>query len=629
MKNAANKAESKFKKVMHEFGQGILKSHDKVVKDQKQALAIAFSEARKKYPNYGMKVDGGGFDKPAVKGLFYLDAIEDQTFPGYTFGDDWNGFEVPYFEKAEADKIMQALKGSYKNGTYVFDSGDEDDPDEYEVQTIDTVDGPKEVYAIGAYGWTWSSPEQENIEQLNEGGNPRQYQPSEHLTKEQWEKWKQWVNTGMIDGKKEPNKMKALLEMGIPVASVNRYMIEQNKKMVAPITGAELEKIYTTGTAKELWEALPTEKRIHFLMDHATEFFELMGDDFYKSSDSFSTLTYDTLPAPIRKSIVIHHAQGMYRDGGGLSGFFSKAKKYGKSAFKKSKEVGKKAYEQGKEGYRKAKEYTEKQIHDQKKKIALNVLDETRGKVDTKEEGRHVRAASEIVGEQYREGSDIKRSKKGGETLEKKFLSKDLSGRGEKSYTLTESHIRNTWDLDETDDDDQSLEDFLDNSEDGDIWRNGTEYLENIGTAKMIDDGGTKKENGGPTGKLSPAKKKLLDRINTLKRTQKVASESAQKSIQKKIDVLQKQFDYNPSAKERAMANKGKFALDVPTRHSKFIYKKLWGMKILPRIHTMNGTSSIVVNSKTNLDKAYRIYADLLKSKGESVQPLSKISRKL
>lgn len=153
-------------------------------------------------------------------------------------------------------------------------------------------------------------------------------------------------------------------------------------------------------------------------------------------------------------------------------------------------------------------------------------------------------------------------------------------------------------------------------------------FKEGAGKNASIDeryaDGSTIKGNS-----LSPAKKKLLYRINTLKRTQKAASESAQKAIQKKIDVLQKQFDYNPSAKERAMANKGKFALDVPARHSKFIYKKLWGMKILPRIHTLNGTSSIVVNSKTNLDKAYRIYADLLKSKGESVQPLSKISRKL
>lgn len=276
MKN--NKSERKFKKVMHEFGQGTLKSHGEPVTDQRQALAIAFSEARKEDPHYGMMKNGGG------------------------------------------------------------------------------------------------------------------------------------------------------------------------------ITSAQAEilaKIYKEGTARQLWEAWSTDNRIHFLMDHATEYFELMGDDFYKSSKGFSALTYDTLPSPIRKSVVIHHAQGIYIDGGSIK------------------------------------------------------------------------------------------------------------------------------------------------------------------------------------SKLSPAKKKLLDRINTLKATKANASESAQKAIQKKIDVLQRQFDYNPSAKEKAMDNKGKFALDVPASYSQPIYRKLWGMKILPRIHKLNGTHSIIVSSKVNLDKAYEIYSDMLKEEKEKVPALSKISRKL
>jgi len=47
------KAEQKFKKVMHEFAQGKLESNGKPVTDQKQALAIAFSEARKVDSDYG------------------------------------------------------------------------------------------------------------------------------------------------------------------------------------------------------------------------------------------------------------------------------------------------------------------------------------------------------------------------------------------------------------------------------------------------------------------------------------------------------------------------------------------------------------------------------------------------
>jgi len=57
MAKESKKAEKKVKKVMHEFGKGELHSGSKkghIVKDSKQAVAIALSEARKK----GMKVGG-------------------------------------------------------------------------------------------------------------------------------------------------------------------------------------------------------------------------------------------------------------------------------------------------------------------------------------------------------------------------------------------------------------------------------------------------------------------------------------------------------------------------------------------------------------------------------------------
>ncbi len=285
MKDLTSKSEQKFKKVMHEFGQGELKSHGEKVTDQRQALAIAFSQARKIYPEYGMMKNGGG------------------------------------------------------------------------------------------------------------------------ITGEQ---------------------------------------------------AAVLAKIYKTGTAKQLWEAWTPDNRTHFLMDHAVEFFELMGDDYTKSSNGFAVLSYDTLSSPIKKSVLIHHAQGMYAGGGGVE---------------------------------------------------------------------------------------------------------------------------------------------------------------------------TQSQNKSKA--MSPAKKKLLDRINTLKAANANAGAAAQKSIQKKIDVLQKQFDYNPSAKEKARDNKGKFALDVPASYSKAMYKKLWAMKVFPRIHKLNGTHSIVVSSKVNLDKAYEVYSDMLKEKKEKFPALSTISRKL
>lgn len=56
--------------------------------------------------------------------------------------------------------------------------------------------------------------------------------------------------------------------------------------------------------------------------------------------------------------------------------------------------------------------------------------------------------------------------------VEKQFIIKDLSGRSEKSYTFNETHIRRHWNLSETDDTtEQTLEDFLTNSECGDSWQ--------------------------------------------------------------------------------------------------------------------------------------------------------------
>lgn len=365
------KAENKFNKVMHEFGQGKLKSHDRPITNQKQAIAIAFSEARKINPTYG------------VKGR------------------------------------------------------------------------PKQKFAEGS----------------------------------------------------------------------ELYL--QN-----------LKEIYASGTAKQLWDTWDEDQRIHFLMDHATEFFELMGDDFYNSAQSFSVLSYDTLPEPIRKSIVIHHAQGIYKEGSGVGGFLPNNYK-GHTA----NQIWNEWNESQREHF----------IADHKNEIIKDA-----DKEELEEYEKHPLKAEEI---------------------------------GKIKYSQLPSFMKR-------------------------------------GIDKHINMG--QYPEGGPISKkLSPAKKKLQARIKTLKKSMASANTSAQKSIQKRIDKLQKQFDYNPSAKERAMSNKGKFAMDVPASYSKAIYKKLWSLKILPRIHKLNGTHSIVVNSKTNLDKAYKIYSDILKQDDKKSPALSKISRKL
>lgn len=619
MKHLTTKSEQKFQKVMHEFGKGELKSHGQPVTDQRQALAIAYGEARKVYPNYGMMKKGGDTEKVAVPGLFSLDAIEGKTFKGYTFGDDWNGFATPYFERVEANQIMEALGGTYKNGKYLFDDG-YDGEEEYEKQTIDTVDGKKDVYAIGAYNWTWGN------DLLRNGGG--------------------------ISGDR----------------------------------AAELAKIYREGTAKQLWEAWTPDNRIHFLMDHAVEFFELMEDNFKKSSNSYSVLSYDALPSPIKKSLAIHHAQGMYGNGGGISRFWDTTKKHTKTAFQKSKELAGKGYEKTKAGYNQAKEYTKGKIHDKKKDIALDVLDETRANSDTKEHSRILHAAANLVEEQYAGGGGVGEVYKvtfstianeqytgpGGPGTKRSFsffVKADNEKKAEEIASvfnkITSGHIYKTekvnvqlakpgkykeYNVKTQEDADNAKAIYAElfpkseKKSDGgiitsfrDIPYNEVEDYADDKALNIQTEGNFKEaamalfnEKYAPKlANLSPKKKKLLERIQALQLTKSSASESARSSIQKKIDLLQKEFNYNPSVKERAEASKGKFAMDVPVKYSKAIYKKLWSMNMNPRILKLDGKASIVVSGKINLDKAHEVYANMLKAEKQPVPSLSKISRKV
>ena len=67
--------------------------------------------------------------------------------------------------------------------------------------------------------------------------------------------------------------------------------------------------------------------------------------------------------------------------------------------------------------------------------------------------------------------------------MEKCFLIKDKSGRAE-PFTTTESHIKRYWDLNETDDNEIVLGEFLTESKCGDKWRTNSEeiiYLDFVG----------------------------------------------------------------------------------------------------------------------------------------------------
>lgn len=106
--------------------------------------------------SYGFKV--GDFreykHQPIEKGEFWLDGFE-EPIKGWTFGEDWNGFECPYFEEDQAIEISKLVNGKYDKKDQSFTFPDESD-DIYRAELILTPDGVKKVWPIGAYNWTWT-----------------------------------------------------------------------------------------------------------------------------------------------------------------------------------------------------------------------------------------------------------------------------------------------------------------------------------------------------------------------------------------------------------------------------------------------------------------------------------------
>lgn len=115
---------------------------------------------------------------PAQRARFAWD-MDDQPYEGYDLTPQlgfWNGFDSPGFEKAVADKICaQNMKDHAHDPKYrIFydaakDAYMEVDPEyngdeEIEVGPaiqVETVDGPKKLYTLGAWMWTWNAIDEE------------------------------------------------------------------------------------------------------------------------------------------------------------------------------------------------------------------------------------------------------------------------------------------------------------------------------------------------------------------------------------------------------------------------------------------------------------------------------------
>lgn len=112
-----------------------------------------------------------------------LDA--EDVFPAYSNGALWNGWECPFFEKRIADRVMEMSNNNnidshmrYDADTdayYLLDYNYEEDGEErIDGVDIDTEEGTKHAYPIGAWSWTWVQADETQIaraivdESLNE-----------------------------------------------------------------------------------------------------------------------------------------------------------------------------------------------------------------------------------------------------------------------------------------------------------------------------------------------------------------------------------------------------------------------------------------------------------------------------
>lgn len=95
------------------------------------------------------------------KALFQID--DGPVYIGYTNGDRWNGWATPYFTFEEARKLQADWNRETEYPMFYDVSKDEfrvryedyDEPYIWKGEDIQTVDGIRHLYGIGAYSHIW------------------------------------------------------------------------------------------------------------------------------------------------------------------------------------------------------------------------------------------------------------------------------------------------------------------------------------------------------------------------------------------------------------------------------------------------------------------------------------------
>lgn len=100
-----------------------------------------------------------------------------KAYIGYTSGRTWNGWATPYFELDEAKRVAEGFNECAEfpmqydkvyDQFYILDT-DTTDLETWKGEDIQTTDGTKHIYGIGAYSWVWDEATDQDCKWLAEG----------------------------------------------------------------------------------------------------------------------------------------------------------------------------------------------------------------------------------------------------------------------------------------------------------------------------------------------------------------------------------------------------------------------------------------------------------------------------
>ena len=100
-----------------------------------------------------------------------------KAYIGYTSGKLWNGFATPHFELEEAKRVAEGNNETAEypmqydeiyDQFYILDT-ETTELETWKGQDIQTEEGIKHLYGIGAYSWVWDKATDRDCKWLAEG----------------------------------------------------------------------------------------------------------------------------------------------------------------------------------------------------------------------------------------------------------------------------------------------------------------------------------------------------------------------------------------------------------------------------------------------------------------------------